>query len=149
MVYGNIKYHENCTNSMEVLEKCLQYILKNDLHSINPGLHKIDSDKLYFNIIETETSPAEKRFWEAHKKYIDVHYIIKGKERIALNYTDNLKAGEYKPDDDFLPLEGNEKFSVTLEEGDFLLCSPEDAHMTLIAVDKPELIKKAVFKVKI
>ena len=37
-----------------------------------------------------------------------------------------------------------------METGDFLVCYPEDAHRTAVAVDgKPETVKKAIFKVRI
>ena len=39
---------------------------------------------------------------------------------------------EYEEEGDFLPLSGQESAIVTLEKGDFLICYPEDAHMTAI-----------------
>ena len=51
--------------------------------------------------------------------------------------------------DDFLPLEGEKKASVILQDGDFLICYPSDGHRTAVAVDGPETIKKAIFKVLI
>ena len=36
---------------------------------------------------------------------------------------------------------------VTLKSGDFLICYPEDAHMTAVKVKDEKVIKKAIFKV--
>ena len=46
-------------------------------------------------------------------------------------------------------MDGDKNGSVILKPGDFLVCYPSDAHRTAIAADKPEKIKKAIFKVKI
>ncbi len=62
---------------------------------------------------------------------------------------DNMEQKEFVPEDDFLPLEGDENSHVVLNEGDFLLCYPKDAHRTAIAVDGSTVIKKAIFKIKI
>ena len=51
--------------------------------------------------------------------------------------------------DDFLPMEGEKNSSVILRDGDFLICYPGDGHRTAVAVDGPEQIKKAIFKVSI
>ena len=75
--------------------------------------------------------------------------MLDGREKISLNHIDNLEQNEYEEDGDFLPLNGDESASVILEKGDFLICYPEDAHMTAIRVDASENIKKAIFKVKI
>ncbi|HBF2852776.1 TPA: YhcH/YjgK/YiaL family protein, partial [Clostridioides difficile] len=48
---------------------------------------------------------------------------------------------------DFLPLDGKNNGYMELRKGDFLVCYPEDAHMTGIKVLEKENIKKAIFKV--
>ncbi|MGL6107733.1 YhcH/YjgK/YiaL family protein [Romboutsia sp.] len=62
---------------------------------------------------------------------------------------ENLGQKEYDDSSNFLSLEGNLNSHVELNKGDFLVCYPEDAHMTGIKVDKKETIKKAIFKIKI
>ena len=53
----------------------------------------------------------------------------------------------YIEKDDFLELIGDKKISVLMKERDFLICYPNDAHMTAVEVENPEKIKKAIFKV--
>ena len=50
---------------------------------------------------------------------------------------------------DFLPMDGAPNSHVVLRPGDFLICYPEDGHRTAVAVNEPEKIKKAIFKVRI
>ena len=60
----------------------------------------------------------------------------------------NLK--DFVEKDDFLPMNGEKNSSVVLTDGDFLVCYPSDGHRTAVqAGEKPEQIKKAIFKVRI
>ena len=45
--------------------------------------------------------------------------------------------------------EGEANSHVVLRPGDFLICYPNDGHRTAVAVDGPEKIRKAIFKVGI
>ena len=102
------------------------------------------------NNVEYTTTTPEERFWEAHKKYLDVHVMLRGTEQIDLNFIQNMKLNEFVEKDDFLPMDGNKNSSVVLTDGDFLICYPNDGHRTAVqAGDKPETIKKAIFKVRI
>ncbi|HBF5910636.1 TPA: YhcH/YjgK/YiaL family protein, partial [Clostridioides difficile] len=101
----------------------------------------------FVNIVEYKTCEKEDRFWEAHKKYIDVHLMLDGCERIDINFIENLEQKIYEEEGDFLPLDGKNNGCVELRKGDFLVCYPEDAHMTGIRVLEKENIKKAIFKV--
>ena len=46
-------------------------------------------------------------------------------------------------------MEGEKNGSVVLRPGDFLVCYPNDGHRTGVAAEKPVLLKKAIFKVRI
>lgn len=113
------------------------------------GSHEIDGDRLFVNVVEYTTTTPEERFWEAHKNYLDVHVMIRGTEQIDVNFIQNMEQKEFVEKDDFLPLEGEKNGHVILRDGDFLVCYPSDGHRTAIAVNGPEGIKKAIFKVKI
>lgn len=82
------------------------------------------------NIVEYTTTTPEERFWEAHKKYLDVHVMLRGTEQIDLNFIQNMKLNEFVEKDDFLPMDGNKNSSVVLTDGDFLICYPNEGHRT-------------------
>lgn len=147
MIFGNISNLESYLSD-EIIA-AIDYYKANDLLAYEPGSHPINGDKLFVNIAEYETTSPENRFWEAHKDYLDLHIILKGRERIDLNFLENMKPGAYVKEDDFLPIEGESKTSLILEEGDFLICYPDDGHMTGLKACGPEKIKKAIFKIKI
>ena len=147
MIFGNIKDKERYNFLDEKIKECFKYSIENKLADFERGSYKIDGDSIFVNIVGYETVNKEDRFWEAHRKYIDVHLMIDGEEKILLNHIDNLNRMSYKEEEDFLHLEGDEASEVTLKNGDFLICYPEDAHMTAVKVEEVESIKKAIFKV--
>lgn len=147
MILANIKDIKRYDFLEKKILECFEYSLKNNLTDFSTGSYKIDGDNIFVNIVSYRTVEKEKRFWEAHRKYIDVHLMLDGKEKIALNHIDNLNQREYEEEGDFLPLDGDEASAVLLEKGDFLICYPEDAHMTAIKANEEEVIKKAIFKV--
>lgn len=149
MIYGNLNDYKSFKYLPKAILKVFEYTLSNDVANFNPGSYEIDSDKIFVNVVEYDTKNVEERFWEAHKKYLDVHVIFRGNERINLNFVQNLKTLDYVEKDDFLPLEGEYNASLTLKNNDFLVCYPEDAHMTALKVNESEKVKKAIFKISL
>ena len=150
MIFGNMDHVEEFPYLEKGIKECFEYAKTHDLASFEKGSHEIDGDRLFVNIVEYTTTTPEERFWEAHKKYLDVHVMLRGTEQIDLNFIQNMKLNEFVEKDDFLPMDGNKNSSVVLTDGDFLICYPNDGHRTADqAGDKPETIKKAIFKVRI
>lgn len=148
MIFGNIEHLDRYLFLEKDILKCFDFAKKNDLLHFEKGTHKIDGDNLFVNIVEYETKEKSEKFWEAHKQYIDLHFMLKGSEEIDLNFIANMVQKDFVQKDDFLPLEGERNSHVVLNDGDFLICYPEDAHMTGIKELDTVLIKKAIFKVK-
>ena len=69
------------------IAKCLNYAKNNDLASFPCGHYEIDGDNVYLNIMEFETVPVEEKGWEAHRRFLDIHFILKGAEQIDVNFT--------------------------------------------------------------
>ena len=132
MIFGNIKDKERYNFIDERILECFKYAIENNLNKFSTGTHEINGDDVFVNVVSYKTTNK-----------------VDGTEKIALNHIDNLEQKEYEEEGDFLPLNGEESAVVTLEKGDFLICYPEDAHMTAIKVDESKDIKKAIFKVKI
>lgn len=149
MIYGNISQLSDYNFLESKVKECFEYAKQHDLSSFDKGSHAIDGERLFVNIVEYTTTTAEDRFWEAHKKYLDVHLMLQGKEQIDLGFIESMDLTEYREEEDFLPMDGEKSGSVILRDGDFLICYPSDGHRTAVAADRPEAIKKAIFKVQI
>ena len=149
MIFGNINHEKTYSNIDMDLKNCLEYARENSLYNFDKGSYPIDGENIFVNIVEYETCEKEERFWEAHKKYIDIHLMLEGSEIIDVAFIENLTQKEYQEKEDFLPLDGEASSSIKLQKGDFLVCYPEDAHMTAIKVKEKSSIKKAIFKVRL
>ena len=98
-----------------------------------------------FNRQECNTIPLEDAKLENHRKYIDIHYVIKGAENILVNYSNRLeRLTEFSEENDcelFAP-SGSER-CIELHEGDFLVAYPGESHAPKIAInDEVKRIRK-------
>ena len=149
MIFGNIKNLNEYSYLEEQIKECFEYAKTHDLASYEKGTHAIDGERLFVNIVEYTTTTPENRFWEAHRKYLDLHLMLHGPEQIDLNFLQNMDVKEFVEKDDFVPMDGEKNSSVILRDGDFLICYPADGHRTAVEVDGPQTIKKAIFKILI
>ncbi|MEY8339523.1 YhcH/YjgK/YiaL family protein [Lachnospiraceae bacterium 62-35] len=149
MIFGNIYNLREYSFLEKQIRKCFAYAESHSLKEYEKGTYEIDGRQVFVNIAEYMTTSLENRFWEAHRKYLDVHLMLSGREQIDLNFIENMGQGEFVEKDDFLPLEGEKNSTVVLKEGDFLICFPSDGHRTGVAAEEPEMIKKAIFKIQI
>ena len=149
MVFGCITNLEEYTFLKEQIKHCFAFANDHDLLAMEKGSYEIDGKELFVNVVEYTTTKAEDRYWEAHKKYLDLHLMLQGCEQIDLNFIQNMQLKEYVDESDFLPMDGEKNGSVVLTPGDFLICYPSDGHRTAVAVKEAETIKKAIFKIQI
>ena len=149
MIFGNIQNLEEYPFLEEQIKECFAYAKEHELASYEKGSHEIDGERLFVNVVEYTTTTASERFWEAHRQYLDLHLMLHGTEQIDLNFIENMDLKEFVEKDDFLPMDGEKNSSVTLRDGDFLICYPEDAHRTGVIATKVSDLKKGIFKVKI
>jgi len=132
----------------ENIQRAFEYLQHVNLDTLPVGRLELDGIKMYVTSQEYATKLPEQGKWEAHRRYIDLQYLISGTERIGYSQLSKMTHGEYNPEKDFLALAGSGDF-VTLNAGDFMLLFPEEAHMPGMAVDQPVLVKKAVVKIAI
>ena len=99
-----------------------------------------------------ESINPDEGFYETHEKYFDIQYVVKGKEYIGVTVRDGLKVKTpYDKDGDITFYYDPERKDsmVYLEDGDYIILAPEDAHKPrLVAGEKME-IRKIVVKVPV
>jgi len=112
------------------------------------GRVEIDGSKVYA-LVQSYDSKPEPRF-EAHRRYLDIQYIVSGKEQFGWTALENLvPADPYNPEKDVV------KGSVAAEAASFVKLSsgylavvwPADAHAPGMADGEPSPVKKIVVKV--
>jgi YhcH/YjgK/YiaL family protein len=129
-------------------KRAFDYVNQLDINTIAAGRYEIDGEMMYMLVQEYDSKLKEDGKWEAHRRYIDLQYVVKGAEGIGYANLRHLQPGEYDATKDFLPLQG-EGDMVTLHSGSFVLLFPEDAHMPRLAVGAPTPVKKIVLKIAV
>lgn len=130
-----------------ILEKCTNFVMSHDMNTIECGKYEIDGEKIFVNIVKYDTKEEKDCIWEAHKQYLDIHYVINGMERIKISNVKNMNCGQYLEKSDYLQLDGEATSEVILMQGQYLTLFLEDAHMTGVKVEDKNEIKKAIFKI--
>ena len=86
---------------------------------------------------------------EAHRKYLDIQYIVKGKEGVGwADLNDCRIVGEFSEEKDIGKYEGDFEF-ININEGICYVAFPEDAHMPGRHLDVPNDFVKVVVKLKV
>ena len=150
MIKNSLKYTKIYDNLSKNLKTALEFLGNNNLKNFQNGKYEIQGEDIYVNIQDYQTKPQNQGKWEAHRKYIDIQFIIEGSEKIGVgeiqNYTTTEVYDEEK-DVEFLSTNLQAEF-LTLNKNDFIILYPQDVHMPQICCDKPTYVKKAVLKVK-
>ena len=130
-------------------KRAFEYLQQTDLGALANGKYEIDGENMYISVQEYDTKPKEQGKWEAHRRYIDIQYIIRGTEQIGCAHLAGLALTQaYDANRDVAFFSGEGDFS-TMQEGMFMVLFPEDAHMPCIAVGAPSPVKKAVVKISV
>lgn len=151
MIFDNIK---NCNlYSDPRLQKGFEFLKNADLQALADGRYEIEGNNIFANVQSLKTKPKNEKKWEAHKKYIDIQYVIKGFETMGFGLLKNFNRTlcPYDNDKDIAFLDSDcEKYGfVNVGEGDFTVFYPNDVHAPMLAFDKPQDIKKVIVKIKI
>lgn len=116
------------------------------------GRVELDGSRLYMNLSSYETRELAGAPSEAHRKYLDVMYMVEGEEIIYVKAAAQMQkiTKEYDPDEDFLLAETDADVTpVLLKAGSFVMLFPQDAHTPGCQVNGPCNVKKIIGKVQI
>ena len=116
------------------------------------GRHEVDGENIYVIALDYDTHPLEGAKSEAHKKYIDVMWIVSGKEQLGYYPTAAHKniTMEYNESNDCL-LADIEKETTMAQfyAGDVVILFPEDGHAPGLDLDGTQHVQKLIAKVRV
>ncbi|MBI1810925.1 MAG: YhcH/YjgK/YiaL family protein [Nitrospirae bacterium] len=115
------------------------------------GKYEINGSEIYAMVQSYTTDLPENKKLESHRRYIDIQYIVSGKEAIGWLPTEGLKVmTPYSEENDVIFYHSAEGMSqLVLTPGMFAVFYPSDAHRPGCFLDKAEQVRKIVVKVKI
>ena len=136
-----------------LLDKALDLLTPEFLATVGTTTVHMDGDKLYATLNLFETAPDSETFFESHKRYLDIHAVTKGEERMEIANPAALTVDEAasRPEGDFYAYVEKcaEHQTIILRPGTFLVAFPDDAHRCKGQVNGVSQVEKVVFKILI
>ena len=131
------------------LDEALRRITPEFLSSLGSDRVDIIPGEVWCTKFTYQTISDEESFFEAHEKFLDIHLMLSGSERVEIASPKALTQFDSQPENDFYAYRGQGTHKLVLAPGDFLVVWPDDAHKIKMMLEHPETVTKAVFKVKI
>jgi YhcH/YjgK/YiaL family protein len=126
----------------------LEFLSKTDFTKMELGRYELQDDDIFYIVQRYETDP-DKTIAEAHKKYIDIQFMVDGEEIIGVAPISCEKnETEAKPENDVWFYECKTE-PLTLIKNSFMVLYPNDLHCPGVAVNGAKACHKVVVKVKV
>jgi YhcH/YjgK/YiaL family protein len=129
-------------------EAAFTFLKEQDLNTLELGRHELSDDGTFVNIEEYTTKDSA--HFEAHRAYIDIQYLAKGKEYIHVTPYEPEKQSEVQAYDETKDIEFFDKEEYTprlLSPENFMVFFPSDGHKPCMKVDTNEAVRKVVVKI--
>ena len=131
--------------------KAFEFLRDNDLSKLEVKRHDIDGDNLFALVSEYMTKNEEDTKFEAHRKYIDIQYVIDGAEQMSITPLSDRKEElvPYDPakDVEFIAVDNTTSYEATPEK--FYIFFPTDIHRPSVKIGENKNVRKVVVKVRI
>ena len=160
-IFGTLETVKNQVNS-DKFKKAFEYLeqvfkegtIENKrLSTMKIGaFEKVVLDEKNFALEQVyDTKERKNCFFESHKKYVDVQFIVEGEEIIEVSDVNDMNIdANYDSELDLLKYELASKASIIkLKKGDIAIFYPQDAHMPCVQSNNSQKVVKTVVKVAV
>lgn len=132
-------------------DKAFAFLKNTDLPKLEVKRYDIDGDNLYASVMEYVTKNEEDAKYEAHRKYIDIQYVISGAEVMGVAPLSALKEVtepyDGSKDVGFMTVNDAKLYNATPDR--FFIFFPSDIHRPGVKVNQNSQVKKIVVKVRV
>ena len=132
------------------LDEAFAFLRRGGFEALATGRHEVDGERRYVMVNRyTTRAPAELPY-EAHRAYLDVHYIVSGRETLYWEDIGAMPPGEgYQADGDAELFRHDGGLPVVLEPGMFVVLYPQDAHKPGCVAGSAAATVKVVVKIRL
>ena len=127
----------------------LKFLSETDFTEIDLGRYELDGDNIFYMVQSYDTDPS-KTVSEAHRKYIDIQFMVDGEEIIGVaDISSEKELTEAKEENDVWFYNCKTE-PLTLSAGKYMVLYPNDLHCPGVATNGKSLTcRKVVVKVKV
>lgn len=136
--------HSGFHAAFRFLQECMKNVPE-------PGRYEIDDKNIYAIVQKYYTCATEQIPWEAHRNYIDIQCLLRGKEKIGYVSLANLQGeSHYHTEKDCVLAQfAKDENFIYMPQGFFAILYPHDAHKPRCMADTSEPVSKVVVKVRL
>ncbi len=153
MIVGEFKnIHKSKVRFSEAMQKGIHFLQEHDFNKMEPGRYTIDGDRVFANFHSYKSKPTWECRPEAHLKYIDLQYMVKGCELIGFCcYNDKMTVAEaYSEEKDVIFYKSMfPESGIIMQEGMYAIFYPQDVHRPGGQVEHASDVLKVVVKVSV
>lgn len=135
------------------IREALEFLQQQDFRHMEDGKYPIHGEDSYAVLQRYETRVPESGKPEAHRRYIDIQYIVEGREQLGWSpLSHELQVHTpYDAEKDLIFFEHLfPEVYTTLSEGVFAILYPEDVHRPCGSLgQEPEKVTKVVVKIAV
>ena len=129
--------------------KAMDYLEKTDFNSLAHGKHLVDGENVFALYQAYKTKDADECKIEAHQQYIDIQYVIEGKEIMGVtSLASQLIQVPYDAERDVAFFFGDTS-PVKVDAGHFTIFFPDDLHQPSVKVVETMEVRKVVMKIRV
>ena len=142
------KFRKEYGKNKKLWNKVFDFFVENDLIKMETGKYTIDGEKCFALISEYHTKEIQNAKIEAHKQYIDLHYIITGREKIGIVPSQYLQLKvPYDEEKDVAIYSSPSIEYFPTSQNRFFLFFPGEAHCPGAKLKEVKAVKKIVIKI--
>lgn len=148
MIFDTLKNVDNYKGLGRVYE-ALKFLAETDFNKIDLGRYELDGDNIFYMVQSYDTDP-DKTVSEAHRKYIDIQFMVEGEEIIGVaDISSEKELTEAKEENDVWFYNCKTE-PLILSAGKYMVLYPNDLHCPGVATNGKALTcRKVVVKVKV
>ena len=152
MIFGHVRNYESDFWWLpQPLKIAVDHLKRTDFATLPAGSYDLQGKDIYVQVNDVTTRPFAETRPEVHRQYVDVQFLVRGREKIgvASDTGNNAVAEDLLAERDLLFYAAMEnEFTLTMTPGSFAVFMPSDVHRPACAFDQPEAIRKVVVKVR-
>ena len=158
MIITNVNNEIQNKSLAKDIRFCIEFAKKNEnkILSLVNGSYDVGYNNIKMNLGKYFTKSENEKFWESHKKYLDVQIMINGTEKVAINDIRDMEVKSFDEEKDLTILEGDKAFDIIMKTGDVLVFFPNDVHKPELNVSENDdsgnirkIVTTVVFKIEI
>lgn len=148
MIVDRLANAEDYCDMHPLFERAFAFLRRADLAQLPEGRHEIDGDRLFCLISKGPGRSRDEAPLEAHRKYIDIQYIIAGTDDMGWKPTSacRISSVAYDAEKDIEFFKDAPDAWTVVPAGSFAMFFPRDAHAPLVGTGT---IHKAVLKIAV